>query len=64
MKRVEILLGKDGSIKVEAIGFEGQACTDATKFMDELFGEADKIEHKAEFYKQTYGEVVTSGFCG
>jgi len=37
MPKVEILLGKDGSVKVEAFGFKGESCTDATAFIDKIF---------------------------
>lgn len=65
MPRVEITLGNDGSIKAEAFGFEGSSCQDATKFLDELFGEAEETQLKDEFYMKTFSKgCLTNGFCG
>jgi len=64
-KRVEITFGNDGSISVEALGFEGAGCIEATKFMDELFGEPDTIDHKHEFYLKEYDkDCIKTGLCG
>ena len=64
-KRVEVILGKDGSVKVEAQGFTGKSCEEATKFLDELFGEATEKKHKDEYYQE---EIICnglpSGHCG
>jgi len=65
MKKVEIIFGKDGSVKVEAFGFKGNSCEEATKFLDDLFGKG-KRKHKDSFYEQA--EKITdglpSGYCG
>jgi len=44
-KKVEILLGKDSSVRVEAFGFKGESCEEATAFLDKIFGKAKKLEH-------------------
>jgi hypothetical protein len=65
MKTVTIKLGKDGSVKVEANGFKGGSCEEATKFIDDLFGEK-KRDYKPSYYEQE--EIVVdnlpSGYCG
>lgn len=65
MKTVTIKLGKDGSVKVEANGFKGGTCEEATKFIDDLFGEK-KRSYKPSYYEQE--EIVVdnlpSGYCG
>ena len=64
-RKVEIILGRDGSIKVEAIGFEGESCVDATKFLETLFGKAESVELKAEYYNETLNkDCLTNGLCG
>jgi len=63
--RVEILLGKDGSINVEAFDFQGNSCEEATAFLDELFGSADEVERKMEYFlgeKET--DFLGNGLCG
>ena len=66
MPRIEIILSKkDGSVKVEVQGEKGSGCVDATKFLDELFGEADEVTQKPSYYeKATEGNLLTHGFCG
>jgi len=62
---VKVTLGKDGSIKVEAIGFKGGSCEEATAHLDKLFGKS-KRTYKPSYYEQE--EIVTrglpSGYCG
>jgi hypothetical protein len=49
MKKITILFGRDGSSKVEAHGFSGKACTDATKAIEMAIGKlAGAREEKAE----------------
>lgn len=64
-KTVKIILGKDGSIKVEAFGFKGSSCEEATAFLKNLYGEADII-HKASFWEQEEQIVdgLPAGYCG
>lgn len=64
-KQVKILLGKDGSIKVEAQGFKGGTCEDATAFLDDLFG-VSKRDYKSSYYEDSDKLVdpLPSGYCG
>ena len=64
-KRVEIILGKDGTINVEAHDFQGDSCEKATEFLDEMFGDATTSTKKMEYYlgeKET--DLIGSGHCG
>jgi len=65
MKQVKILLGKDGTIKVEAEGFKGGSCEEATAFLDEIFG-IDKRKYKDSYYENgdTLVNGVGNGYCG
>ena len=69
MKRVEVILGPDGSIKTEALGFKGPSCLKATKFILDALGveqDQDNTTIKSSFYEEE--EVVVqglpSGHCG
>jgi hypothetical protein len=64
-KTVKIVLGKDGSVKVEASGFKGGTCEDATAFLDKIFA-VDKRKHKASYYEHgdTIINSLPSGLCG
>lgn len=67
-KKVEITVGKDGSVRVEAFGFKGASCEEATAFLDNLFGKASKIDHKDSYYeeevKDNLVDGLPSGHCG
>jgi len=64
-KKVQIVLGKDGSIKVEASGFKGTSCEEATAFLDKIFA-VDKRKHKSSYYEEgeTICNSLPSGLCG
>ena len=38
MKKIKILFEPDGKSSIEAIGFQGQECTDATKAIEAAIG--------------------------
>ena len=55
MKRVEVILGADGSIKTEALGFKGASCLEATKFILDALGveqDQDNTTIKSSFYEE------------
>lgn len=67
-KRVEITLGKNGSVKVEAHGFKGGSCEDATAFLDKLLGDPGTVTLKDSYYENTETNLdvdgLPSGWCG
>jgi len=66
-KQVRITLGKDGSVKAEALGFKGGACEDATAFLDNLFDGPKKRDLKASYHETEDIQVcngLPSGWCG
>ena len=70
MKRVEVILGKDGSVKTEAFGLKGPACLKKTQFIRNALG-VENDQHNT-FLKSSYFEEETeinvnglpSGHCG
>ena len=65
-KKVVITIGKDGSIIVDAEGFAGQSCEEATAFLDKLF-QKNSVEYKGSFYELETNSLVDpipSGHCG
>lgn len=66
-KKVEITLGADGSVKVDAFGFKGSSCKEATAFLDDLFGSPKSVELKDSFFETdeiTVADGLPSGYCG
>jgi len=66
MPSVEVTIDRDGGIKVEAIGFTGSSCKEATEFLNKLF-EEESTEHKPSYYEAEITQLVDpipSGFCG
>jgi hypothetical protein len=66
-KRVEITFGKDGSVRVEAFGFVGKSCEEATAFLDKLFGNDSNRVHKESYFleeKENLVDGLPSGYCG
>ena len=50
MKTIEITIAADGSTKVEANGFTGSSCREASKFIRDALGKSRDEKLKSEFY--------------
>ena len=48
MKKIKITIGADGSTKVEALGFQGASCEDATRSLEEALGDTTEKKLKPE----------------
>ena len=46
-----IITIKDGNLNVEAEGYQGEGCDDATRFLEEL-GKLKSVRRKPEFRRQ------------
>lgn len=57
-----------GEAKIEARGFKGSSCADATKFLRDTLGQCKDFQRKAEWYEAAMelseGRVVNSNLCG
>ena len=54
MKRtIEIIIGQSGEIKIDAIGFKGPDCEQATKFLEEALGVMGQKTKKPEYHQRT-----------
>ena len=49
MKRIDIDIGPDGSIAIDAVGFSGPDCEEATRFLEEALGEPTARQQKPEY---------------
>ena len=49
-KTIEIIVQADGSLKIEAVGFQGADCEQATAFLDEALGAVQDRKRKPEYH--------------
>jgi len=70
-KQIRVRLGPKGEIKVQAEGFKGESCEEATKFLEKLFGEKTDMSFTDEYYEEELSQEVTieegdgtGGWCG
>lgn len=72
-KEIVVRVFDDGRIEVEAVGYKGEGCKDATKFIEDALGDATDVEEKAEWWVKNGREVrktrerrglETDKFCG
>jgi hypothetical protein len=51
MKTIEIIVKKDGTIAIEAIGFQGKSCEAATQAFEQVLGTLDDRKKKPEYFQ-------------
>ena len=51
MKSIEILIAPDGSLSIEAVGFKGADCDQATRFLEQALGLAHERRRKPEYHQ-------------
>jgi len=49
-KTITIIVAPNGKTKVEAHGFDGQSCKDATKFLETALGRKTAEQFKPEYF--------------
>ncbi len=52
-KSIDVLVSPTGDIQIDAIGFKGADCQQATRFLEEVLGTIVQKENKPEFYQRT-----------
>ena len=52
MKQIKILYGPNGEIEIEAMGYKGKGCKEATKFLEDALGSERDTKQKAEWFMQ------------
>lgn len=52
MKKIQIDIKKDGTIDIEAIGYKGVGCEEATRVFEEALGTVTSRDKKPEFYQK------------
>jgi hypothetical protein len=51
-KTIEVIVQPDGSLKIDAAGFQGADCEKATAFLEQALGQTTGKQKKPEYYRQ------------
>lgn len=49
-KTIEVVIGPDGSLRIEVLGFHGADCEQATAFLERALGRVAGRSKKPEYY--------------
>lgn len=60
-KTIEVIVNPDGSLKIDAVGFQGADCEKATRFLEQALGKASGRQKKPEFYRQVQRQQRVGG---
>ncbi len=52
-KQIEVIVSPTGDIQIDAVGFQGADCEQATRFLEEALGYTAQKQKKPEFYQAT-----------
>ncbi len=52
-RSIEILIAPDGTLMIDAIGFKGADCDQATKFLEQALGLTAEKRRKPEYHQRT-----------
>ena len=48
-RKIEVIVAPDGSLKIDAVGFQGAVCEKATQFLEEALGQVADRQRKPEY---------------
>ena len=60
-KTIEVIVRPDGSLKIDAVGFQGADCEKATWFLEQALGKATGKQKKPEFYRTVHRQQRVGG---
>lgn len=52
-RTIQIIIGTTGEIQIDAVGFQGPDCAQATKFLEEALGVLAKKLKKPEYHQRS-----------
>ncbi len=61
MKTIEVIVGTDGTLKIDAVGFSGPDCEKATAFLEKALGATTGKQKKPEHYRQVKRQQQVGG---
>jgi Protein of unknown function (DUF2997) len=50
-RSIEILIAPDGTLTIDAVGFKGADCDQATKFLEQALGLTAEKQRKPEYHQ-------------
>jgi len=50
-KRIEITIDTEGNTQIEAVGFNGKGCQDATREIERALGIVESVKRKPAYFK-------------
>lgn len=58
MKEIIVKINKEtGEVEIEASGFSGKECEEATKAFEESVGKVESRKRKPEYYQREYSKM-------
>ena len=60
-KTIEVIVNPDGSLKIDALGFQGADCEKATRFLEQALGKVAGKQKKPEYYRQAQRQQRVGG---
>jgi hypothetical protein len=55
-RTIEIIVSSTGEIKIDAVGFKGADCEQATRFLEEALGVVNQRAKKPEYHQTRQGK--------
>lgn len=55
-RSIEILIAPDGSLSIDAVGFKGTDCDQATKFLEQALGVTHEKRRKPEYHQSRHAK--------
>jgi hypothetical protein len=61
MKSIEVIIGSDGSLKIDAVGFQGADCEKATAFLEKALGAVKGRQKKPAYHQRAIAKQQIGG---
>jgi hypothetical protein len=56
-RRIELFIAPDGTLTIDAIGFKGADCDQATRFLEQALGLTAEKQRKPEYHQTTRPQI-------
>ena len=60
-KTIEVVVGTQGEIKIDAVGFKGADCEKATAFLEKALGQVKGRQKKPEYHQRVQARQRLGG---